>query len=314
MNINPALAGANHDLNASLAHRNQWSSFANPFQTSMLSVDGRIFKKQLERNGNLGVGLTLLNDRAGRDGVVTNTVTLSAAYHVLVADNHTIGAGIYAGWGQRSLNSSESTWGNQYVGGAFNQAAPTGEDIGSASFSAIDLGAGLLYTYGFNSRQRPESDIKLNVGLSVYHVNRPNYSFLNTSNESQFIRITGFVNAEIPTSAKDVSLLPGIYYHNQGPANHLLMGTYAKFKIGSSSLHTGFKKSSSFSAGLFYRFKDAVVAKAMLEWSSFNVGFAYDFNVSSLTSVSRSLGGFEMFLSFSIEDMKKTSFSPRFGR
>lgn len=309
MHLNPAMAGANYELRTSLAHRNQWGSVAEPFQSSMLSVDGRLFEKKLERNGNLGVGLTFLNDRAGRTDLIKNAVTLNVAYHALIAEDQTFGGGLYAGWGQQTLNQSGSTWGSQYIGGEFDATASSGEALASASFSTVDFGGGLLYTYGSNSRRRNKSDLKVNAGAAVFHVNRPNYSFIANSSEKQYIRYTGFVNAELPTSVGYVSWMPAIYFQSQGAANQVLLGTYAKFKLSSASIYTGYNKASYFSAGLFYRHQDAMVAKAQFSWASLNVGFSYDINISTLSNVSRNRGGFELFLSFAAE-----SLSSGFGR
>jgi hypothetical protein len=40
----------------------------------------------------------------------------------------------------------------------------------------------------------------------------------------------------------------------------------------------------------------------MFEWDQLSAGFAYDINVSSLTTVSKSRGGFELFLRFNMGD------------
>jgi hypothetical protein len=48
--------------------------------------------------------------------------------------------------------------------------------------------------------------------------------------------------------------------------------------------------------------KDALVGKLMFEYDQFSAGFAYDINISSLTEVSRSKGGFELFLRFNMGD------------
>ena len=64
------------------------------------------------------------------------------------------------------------------------------------------------------------------------------------------------------------------------------------------SKYTGFVKGASISAGGFYRNKDAFVAMALFEFSSYGVGLSYDFNVSGLKTVSTGRGGFEITLRF----------------
>jgi hypothetical protein len=55
---------------------------------------------------------------------------------------------------------------------------------------------------------------------------------------------------------------------------------------------------ASLAVGLFYRNKDALIAKLMLEKSNWAAGVAYDINTSSLTPVSKGRGGFEIFIRF----------------
>jgi hypothetical protein len=40
----------------------------------------------------------------------------------------------------------------------------------------------------------------------------------------------------------------------------------------------------------------------MIEWDQYSAGFGYDINISSLTPVSKSKGGFELFLRFNMGD------------
>ncbi|MFN9114828.1 MAG: type IX secretion system membrane protein PorP/SprF, partial [Bacteroidota bacterium] len=54
--------------------------------------------------------------------------------------------------------------------------------------------------------------------------------------------------------------------------------------------------------GMFYRLQDAAVARVMFEYDLFSLGFAYDINLSNLTSVTNSVGGFELFMRYNFGD------------
>jgi hypothetical protein len=58
------------------------------------------------------------------------------------------------------------------------------------------------------------------------------------------------------------------------------------------------KDAIAFGPGIFYRNKDAIVFKFLLEWSNYALGFAYDLNTSSLQQASKGRGGFEVMLRF----------------
>ena len=76
LNLNPALAGAEQNLQAVINYRNQWNSVAFPFQTISGSVDWR-FKEKQGGNGFLAGGVNVFNDQAGDVRMTTTNVNLS---------------------------------------------------------------------------------------------------------------------------------------------------------------------------------------------------------------------------------------------
>lgn len=297
--LNPGLAGANSSMQGVASFRNQWSSFAEPFQTVAASFDARFNEKKRQKAGIIAGGINLYNDRSGDLRVSTSSANLNIAYHLLIDDYNTIGLGIYGGFGQRSLSPSGGKWGTQYNGNNYDGNIDPGESFNNASFAYVDAGAGVVYTYGSNGGYLSQnSNQKLNIGFSVFHVNQPKYSFINAENEKLYMRMSAFVNGEFGIANTPGSILPGIYYHRQKNAQELLFGANYKYSLNGGSRHTGFTRPSALYTGMFFRLKDALVAKVMFEYDQFMVGFGYDINVSSLTEVSRARGGFEVFLRF----------------
>lgn len=300
LTLNPALTGANYDIQANVNYRTQWNSVAEPFQTVAASVDGRLNanKRQHQKKAHIAAGLNFFNDRAGEARVITNNVNLNVAAHVLLGEGHTLGAGIYAGWGQRSLNPSAGKWGSQYNGLYYDPTINSGESFNSASFSIFDAGAGLLYTFKSGESTIVSNDTKhLNVGFAAYHLNRPGYSFIQQPEERMYIRFSGFVNGSFGIRNTHLLIEPGVYYHQQGNAREIMFGTYARYIINAESRVTSFVQRTTAALGIFCRNKDALIAKAHFEWNGFGVGVAYDFNLfSSLVAMSRSRGGVEFSL------------------
>lgn len=141
---------------------------------------------------------------------------------------------------------------------------------------------------------------EFSFGGAVYHLSRPNYSFLSTNDERLYMRFSGFAHATLGISNTKLSLRPAIYYQRQRTAQELLIGTYFRYMVQEESRITGYNKGTFISLGAFYRNKDAFVVKAMVEWSDFTLGLAYDVNVSSLVNVSNARGGFEIFLKYGL--------------
>jgi type IX secretion system PorP/SprF family membrane protein len=302
--LNPALAGANSSMQAVINYRNQWSSIGVPFNTIQASFDTRLNEGKRNRKGILAAGLNAYNDRAGKANLTTSMVHLQLAYHVFLNDESTLGLGVNVGTGQRSINSvGDLQWASQHDGYSYNPIAPSGEDFEFPSFSFLDAGAGLLYTYYFKSGyMNQNNERKLNIGFSTYHLNRPYYSFIQNENERLFMRYVGFINADIGIERTRGVVQPGIYYQRQGPAQEILLGLNYKYIIHEGSKHTGFTRPISFYTGVYYRALDAMIGRVMFEWDMYQIGFAYDINLSGLTPVTRTVGGFELFLRFHYGD------------
>lgn len=299
LTLNPALAGANSPMQGIVNFRSQWNSVATPYQTIAASFDARFNENKRQKSGHIAGGINFYNDQAGDLRVSTNNVNLNLAYHLLMDANNTIGLGIYGGYGQRALNSAGGKWATQYNGMSYDPNLMSGETFSNATFGYLDAGAGIVYTYNSGGGYMNQNiDRKINAGFSVYHVNRPNFSFIEAANERLHMRMSGFVNAEIGIANTRGSILPGVYYHRQKNAQEIYFGANYKYNLHEGSRHTGFTRPMALYIGLFGRFKDAMVGKVMFEYDQFSAGFGYDINISSLTEVSRAKGGFELFLRF----------------
>jgi type IX secretion system PorP/SprF family membrane protein len=302
LTLNPALAGAEQNLQAIVNYRDQWRSVAAPFQTVAASVDGR-FKEKRGGNGVLSWGVNFFNDQAGDVRMTTTNANLNLGYHLFLDRNSTIGLALQGGFGQRGINLSNGTWSNQYVGGDFNTSLPSGENFDQTSFSHLDAGAGIVYHYKKNERyMRGNDQFTLTAGFSAFHVNRPSIGFLVGGQDDLAMRFAGFVYADYGIRNSNFSLAPAIYYNRQGPHQEILAGSYLRVLLNEGSKVTGFIQQLATSYGVFYRFGDALTAKFMLEYSSYSFGMAYDFNLSSLTPASNGRGGMEIFLRFVLPD------------
>lgn len=299
--LNPALAGANNVTQAIVNYRTQWRSVATPYNTIAASFDMRLNESSRQRKGIFALGLNLFNDQAGDLNLATTNANLNMAYHLIIDKKSTIGGGLYVGFGQRSISTSSGQWASQFNGDFYDANIQSGESVFSDKINYLDVGTGFVYTYkGSENFMTSNNQKEYNIGFAIYHLNRPDYSFMSANNEQLFMRFSGFANAIIGISNTRNSLMPAIYFQRQRTATEFLFGTYWRYRVQEASRVTGFNKGSYFSLGAFYRTNDAFVAKAMIEMFDYSVGFAYDINVSSLTRVSKARGGFEIFLKYSL--------------
>jgi hypothetical protein len=150
---------------------------------------------------------------------------------------------------------------------------------------------------------RSNDQLQINAGYAVYHVNRPSFSFIgNNSEDRLYMRHSIFANGSIGVGASNFSIDPGVYVQIQGPSREILTGADLKVMLTEGSKRTGNIQEMTVAFGVYYRNKDATIARMIFNYAGLGIGFAYDFNVSTLSAVSNNRGGAELFLRWIMDD------------
>jgi type IX secretion system PorP/SprF family membrane protein len=296
---NPALAGYNHDYQAILIYKTQWQSVPSPYKTSAGSFDMKLGKKKANK-GFLATGVNFLSDKAGDSQMGTTMADLSLVYHVRVSRYGTLGGGLQGGFVQRTINTSAMQWGNQFDGVKYNSALESGETAGSINKTYADFGGGVLWNYNNTAGEKnvtDNHDLKVNIGASAFHLNRPKYSFYG-GNERLDIKYVVHGSALISRKNSNIAYNPGFMFYRQGAVQEIYAGGLIRYKLNQDSKYTGLHKGAAISFGGFVRAKDAAVAAMLFEYSHYAVGFSYDINTSPLRTASNARGGFEISLRF----------------
>ena len=300
LTLNPALAGALYDMQAIVNYKDQWQSVAAPYKTMAASFDMRLTNKK-HRKGFWAAGLNVYDDKAGDAQMGLLQINLAAAYHVHLDAYNTLGAGLQGGFVQRSISSGALQWGNQYDGSVYNQSLPSGESVTvAATRTYIDAGAGVVWAYDNTSGLKnvtDNHDLKINLGLSVFHPQQSRYSFYNDA-DKLFMKYVLHGDARISLPGTSLAVVPAFMYTRQGPAQEIYAGTLIRYKMKQDSKYTGFAKGAALSVGGFYRAGDGVAAVLQAEYANYSVGFSYDFNTSPLRTASMVRGGMEITLRF----------------
>lgn len=140
--LNPALAGANHDVQGVLNYKTQWKSVATPYSTINASFDMRVLKFM---KGFFASGLSVYNDKAGYGSLTTTTATLPIAYHLRLDRKNSLGAALYIAGEQKTISTNNFQWAKQYDGGSFNSALANGQTINKPSYVFLNFGVGVFY-------------------------------------------------------------------------------------------------------------------------------------------------------------------------
>lgn len=301
--LNPALAGANSGRQANLAYRTQWGQLGSSFRSAVASFDTRVGKQEARKRNSLAIGFNFFNDRTPETAITNTTAAFALADHIKVNNTSQISLALNLGYAFRAYNPAGGKWASQYNGVAYDASLASGESFGNQNFGFFDAGAGIVYTYAKSTKNAVGTSSKrFNAGFAAYHVNRPNDSFIESNSARLPVRFTLFTNAELSVSGTKGAFLPGIYVQRQGSFSQYLAGAYYRYTLNGGSNYTGYEKPFSLSLGVFSRIGDSFIAKLMIEFDQYSVGYAHDFTVSPLTTNSGRLGASEFFIRYNMND------------
>jgi type IX secretion system PorP/SprF family membrane protein len=291
LTINPALTGSpNSDLRVFTNYRQQWLGNNTSYNTGTLSIDGRLFKEQLEQmNHVLGVGGFFMRDQSLNGYFKSTYASLNASYSLAIDEYgvHNIGIGLAGIYGDRRLDFSQLTFSEQFGSGGFNTALPTGENSLASLKPYLSVASGLIYRY-----RGEETDI--DFGVSGYHYNKPKQSFLSDSlGNSLPTRFVSHFNMENYLS-ENFSLSTNAIYQTQASQSYLAAGAILNY--GTMDQNEG----KIFSIGLFYRSDDAIYPYVGLIVDRIQFGLTYDIVVSNLKTSSYTPRTFELSIIYNL--------------
>jgi len=293
MLYNPAFAG-NVDLGRfALSYRNQWPGIQGKFVSFAASYE-HFFNKL-----NSGMGLQVVNDRAGSGGLSTTAINYMYSYQISINRNLSVLAGLKAGFFTRRVDFDRLTFADQIA----RDDAPTSivENFRDrVNFS--NFGQGLVF-YHIE---------KYWFGLSFDHLNQPSNSFGEDASELPIrTSMQGGWNFNVNQSLNGkgkATLTAAFLYKAQQDWDQLDLGVYYK--------------SSPIMLGIWYRGLplksnpanrpnvDAIMILLGLKYDRISFAYSYDATISTLAG--NTAGSHE--LSISIEYPKSKRRKPRYFR
>jgi type IX secretion system PorP/SprF family membrane protein len=309
--LNPALCGSEGKYRVSATFKDQWNSVTVPYRTYGVSYDTRFNSgnwKQIDNTrsstfrqsttGRLAAGISVYNDESG-DGKMGHTqANLSLASFLPIGREHFLSLGLQGSFVQKRLNSTALRFPDQFENTGFQQGSNSGENLSAYNFSYPDLAAGLLWYYGEKRHVvQVEQMLSAKVGLSVFHLLKPDQRFLINSADMLRSRLAFHGDFVFGVRNTSSALCPSFLYQMQGSSKEFIVGAMLKTYTSDNSKYTGLVNRSSFGYGLYYRSGDAIVVSASLDLRQRHcIVFSYDVNVSRLRTASNYRGGFELSL------------------
>lgn len=280
---NPASVATSNEMSVMLNYRRQWSNIGNGYSTPALSFAYPLLKGNDVDKRFGGIGVSILQDRAGQNGYVQTTGgTLGYAHNLRLSSKIQVALGLQAGVFQRRLDIKELTSGSQWQNGAFNPDAPILENLGDQNKMFALVNGGLsLYGEDENNEQT------FSLGAALYNMNQPETGSSFQNKLSQNLTFTGSVRA---WRNDKFSITPNARFVQQSNKNQQLnVGSLFRY-------HTGYQ--SHIGLGAWYSADNAVVASLELYQPSYIIGVSYDMGASSLKNGGKNVGAPELALAW----------------
>jgi type IX secretion system PorP/SprF family membrane protein len=287
LTLNPALTGRfDGNIRAAGNYRNQWPTINNAFTTSTFSVDAPILTNRLPEIDRLSIGGMAFADEQA-DGVLKNTYySFSTSYQKGLDEDgfHSVSIGFQGTYAQKRLNTANLKFEDQLRSDGFTGITNEIFNPQNLNINYFDLNAGVLFSGVF------EGNLNYYGGASIYHINRPKESFRGADFDlNQRYNLHGGVYWPVAGTA---TIHTSILFQNQAGASETVLGGAVGFNLNNDLDY----RPTTFYAGSWYRFGDALIPYIGLEFGSWRFGASYDINTSSLNTASNSRGGFEISL------------------
>lgn len=269
--LNPAKTGDfDGDFRFTGNYRNQWREISNPINTYIAAFDkGFNYYSQ-----TIDAGILVARDEFSGFGSVTTKILLSLAYEYEFRE-HKFRIGIQPGVVFKKTDLKSQTFPTQwdFNTGTFDENTSNLESNIDPSHAFFDLNLGFQWSKKFEK-------IAPKVGFSINHINRPKDTYFATFTER--LRARKVFHTELNWKLNEkLTLEPQLLFMWTTKANDMVLGTNLRHAVKN-------KKLTSFYYGAHYRHGikrtlDAVIPTVGLKYKSFDLGFSYDINVSSLS-------------------------------
>lgn len=287
---NPATAGSTEWLRINAAGRLQWAGIENAPKGFVITADSPLPVAA----GKLGAGINLQRETIGL--FINLAVNAQVAYR-LKAGPGMLGIGFSAGYFNQQFRGSEVVLPDDGGGNGSDDTGADGGGSGDSTFpqqdvagSAVDLGAGLWY-----------STKSFYAGAACMHLLQPRIRLelkgtegsAASLYESQIGRMAYFTaGGNIRLGKSLIKVQPSVL-------------ALTDFNIFSCAATLRASYNDFLSAGVGYRWKDAVSLMLGAQYKGFSIGYSYDIPVSAIAKASS--GSHEIALGYRF----RLDFSPK---
>ena len=296
--LSPALTGLEKDVYMGMNYRSQWSNAGLPFSTFQFSFIAPVLKRGTHTKHLGGLGATFYNDVAGpAKEFKNNALMVSGAYnfHLTRYGNNIVSVGLQAGAMQQRVNADNMHWASQYSPDVGYDGTRPGES-GTINGQVINplLNMGVMWSYTTRGRLSTANFSAYNGIVASNLLPLRSYSGEPEPNMTLF-KLHGGVSA---LWKRVLEISPNYLVQYQNHTYEVNVGAYFSYYLQPPFLQDS--QRTKVMVGAWYRLQDAAILSAGISTKSWNFGFSYDNNVSSLTRTFGYANAYEVSLSYKI--------------
>jgi type IX secretion system PorP/SprF family membrane protein len=257
-----------------------------------VSADASLLNNILPRGHKAGAGVFVMTDKTLGGASQTNSIGISAAYHVGLDEygENSIGLGFQGTYNQRRVDFNRLSFGSQFGFDGYDATLPTGETINNTNRAYFDVNAGLVYQATLENKS-------FFIGGAVYNILRHKDNMI----ADEFKMPTRYVvQAGGQVFAGEFAK---IYFSLTNMGQAKASETTAGGAFGLQLTETEIKNEINF--GVWYRYKDAIIPYIGYYYDGFQIGLSYDHTVSDLKTASQVKNGYELTLIYKAGDKSK---------
>jgi type IX secretion system PorP/SprF family membrane protein len=271
--------------------RSQGMNGGSNYFTGYLSADVSPLRSSLPEGHKAGLGLYVMNDQSMNGALQTNSIGMSAAYHVGLDPygEHSIGVGVQGAYHQRRIDYSKLTFENQYGPGGVNISLPVGEPLDFQSKHFFDVNAGVLYNASLENKS-------FFAGFAVYNILQHQDNFLATDFRMP-TRITFQTGGQFWTGEYG-KIYTSLTTQSQAKAYEVTVGGAYGHQLTDGD-------KNELMGGVWYRYKDALIPYLGYQTKTVQVGLSFDYTVSGIKTGAQVKNGYELTLIYKAADNRE---------
>lgn len=271
--LSPSYTGMTDGSRVVFNYRDQWAKMSRAFVTYASSFDHYFYRIKS------GIGISMVRDVAGEGNLSLTDIGLSYSYKLQVNRHWIVRPGIKFKYGQRGIDITKLTFGNQIEIGQPDK--PTSNDYSNFSSSKgyIDIDASVLAYHK-----------KYWAGITVAHLLKPSPSLNNEADVRIPMKYTVFGGTTIPIKGDrrrsmqyTESVSFSFSYQLQDLSDQVSLGAYwykEPFTLGLwARTVPGLPREKKYTA------IDAVMVLIGFEVQDLKFGYSYDYTLSRLFGV-----------------------------